>query len=60
MDWILESWNPDVTIDTIEPYINTSSLPNVFSPFHLIAESIAQEHVCPPVSNANLQVGYLL
>jgi hypothetical protein len=57
---ILKSWNPNVTIETIESYINTSSLPNVFSPFHLIAESIAQEHVYPSVSNANLQVGYLL
>ena len=41
----LDEWHPRVREVGVRPFVSPSSPPNVFSPFHLIAQSLMEEHV---------------
>jgi len=47
---VLDEWHPGVRDAGVQPFVTESSSPNVFSPFHLIAQSLLQEFVSSPSS----------
>src|SRR5271170_1262490 len=47
---VLDEWHPGVRDAGVQPFVTESSSPNVFSPFHLIAQSHLQEFVSSPSS----------
>jgi hypothetical protein len=42
---VLRSHHPGVTLESMQPYIQKASPPNVLSFFHLSYQSLAQDHV---------------
>lgn len=47
---VLDEWHPRVRDDGVQPFVTEASPPNVFSPFHLIAQSLMAEFVWSPLS----------
>jgi len=48
---VLDEWHPRVLRDDgVQPFVTEASPPNVFSPFHLIAQSLMAEFVWSPLS----------
>lgn len=43
-----------VDANNFAPYVSENGLPNVFSPLHLIVQSICHEHVCLQWNSANV------
>jgi|ERR1700685_758303 hypothetical protein len=44
----LDDWHPRVREVGVQPFVSESSPPNVFSPLHLISQSLMEEHVWSP------------
>src|SRR5271170_5937315 len=53
----LHQWNPAVTAQNLQPYLQDNHLPNVVSFIHLISQSICLQHVWSLLSMLIVQTG---
>ena len=51
----LAAYFPSLNSETLQPFMTKTGVPNIFSVFHLVFQSLRQDFVCPSVYVANWQ-----